>query len=359
MHWRVRAHLQDRPGAMAALAVQCGDQGINILGLQIFPTTDGVIDELVLRTPSEWTAHDVEQLLTRAGASDPQVAVCTPHALQDQAVRYARAARTVMEDPESLEDQLCRLLDATPHDGSPAMDALILDDGDGPFVSLHCRVPFTDTEHARAAALREVAAANTVVLARKPPTAPDDSVPPLVRPGSVDDAGRLVAMHARCSSESIRRRYHASMPYLPQRLARALMQPAHGWSVVMSSGEHLIGVAMLARDRDGTADVGLLVEDRWQRRGIGARLLRVMASQAAQQGLTTLTCVAQPDNRAVLATIRRAGLHAHITMDDGLLNATIPIAEVVETPREPREVMEVSAHRVGGAPRRAGRPQDL
>ena len=37
MFWQVRAVLEDRPGAMAALAGLCGEHDINILGLQIFP----------------------------------------------------------------------------------------------------------------------------------------------------------------------------------------------------------------------------------------------------------------------------------------------------------------------------------
>lgn len=41
MLWRVRVTLEDRPGALAALAVRCGADGVNILGLQVFPSLDG------------------------------------------------------------------------------------------------------------------------------------------------------------------------------------------------------------------------------------------------------------------------------------------------------------------------------
>ena len=45
MLWQVRTLLEDRPGALAALSVGCGDQLVNILGLQIFPAPDGrVVD---------------------------------------------------------------------------------------------------------------------------------------------------------------------------------------------------------------------------------------------------------------------------------------------------------------------------
>ena len=39
------------PGRWPTLARHCGEQGVNILGLQIFPGVEGVTDELVLRAP--------------------------------------------------------------------------------------------------------------------------------------------------------------------------------------------------------------------------------------------------------------------------------------------------------------------
>ena len=48
---RVRTTMSDRPGSLATLARHCGEQGVNILGLQIFPGVEGVTDELVLRAP--------------------------------------------------------------------------------------------------------------------------------------------------------------------------------------------------------------------------------------------------------------------------------------------------------------------
>ena len=54
MLWRVRATLPDRPGALAALAAECGASGVNILGFQIFPGVAVVTDELVLDTPEGW-----------------------------------------------------------------------------------------------------------------------------------------------------------------------------------------------------------------------------------------------------------------------------------------------------------------
>lgn len=333
MLWRVRAKLQDRPGAMATLAARCGDEDVNILGLQIFPTTDGVVDELVLHAPAAWTLADVEALLGKADVANPVVTECTPRALEDQAVRYVRAAHAVIENPETLADHLCQLFDAVRGDGPPGLDTLELTDGVCEPLVLRRREAFTDTEYARAFALRQVATAGLDPAGTGPLTAVDEAAPILLRAGTVEDAPLLVAMHARCSAATVQRRYHAPMSNLPARMARALLEPVDGWSLVMTAGEDLVGMAVLGRDSDGENDVGLLVEDRWHRRGLGARLLRAVAGRAAQAGATSLSLVAHPDNPAVMATVRRAGFNALVTLDDGLLQASVPITKLVQARR--------------------------
>ncbi len=329
MLWQVRAMLEDRPGALAALAVSCGDRSVNILGLQIFPTSDGrVVDELVLHTPGGWSAVDVEQLCLLAGVEDAVVSECSPHALEDQPVRYLRAAQQVMEDPERLEEQLGSLLDAFSQDGLPGLDTLTLDDEHGPPVRLSRSVPFTDTEHARASELRRFAAAvlgadPALLTVRGPvPAADPDRV--TLRPGVPEDAGALIAMHARCSADTVYRRYHVPVPHLSRRLARTLLAPVGGFSLVLAVGEDIVGLGMLAPGESG-AELGLVVEDRWQRQGFGTKMLRALAVEAAYQGFETLTCMVQQDNDAVLATIRSAGLRARVSFVDGVTEFRIPV----------------------------------
>ena len=77
MLWRVRTTLEDRPGALAGLATRCGEAGVNILGLQVFPGVDRVTDELVLRTPDDWELADLAALVEGAGGSRVSVLPCT------------------------------------------------------------------------------------------------------------------------------------------------------------------------------------------------------------------------------------------------------------------------------------------
>lgn len=341
MLWQVRALLEDRPGAMAALAVSCGDRAVNILGLQIFPAPDGrVVDELVLHTPGGWTAEDVEDMVARAGGGAPTVFPCSAHALEDQPVRYVRAAQVVTDRPDLLVDQLCRLLDATPAGDPYEAGALRLDDPYGPEVVLVRPVPFSDTELARAAELRRVAAV-ALGLDRDPVLAPVGApepgpagvcAEPLLRAGSAADARGVVAMHARCSAESVYRRYHAPVPHVSSRLARAVLEPEGGTSMVVTVGSEVVALGMFAPATGvvsgATAELGLLVEDRWHRRGLGSRLLRALALEAADRGFETLTCSVQPDNQAVLPLLRRSGLRVRASHADGVTEYAIPVAKL-------------------------------
>jgi GNAT superfamily N-acetyltransferase len=147
------------------------------------------------------------------------------------------------------------------------------------------------------------------------------------------DARALAAMHARCSAHTVSRRYHAQIPYLSPRLARRLLEPADGLSLVLTVGDDVGAVGMLAPDPGGF-EVALMVEDRWQRQGYGTRLLHALAVEAANRGVHTLTCRVRPDNAAVLPTIRRAGLRALVDFDEGLTRYRIPVAELTDPPRK-------------------------
>ena len=125
------------------------------------------------------------------------------------------------------------------------------------------------------------------------------------------------------------------MPRLTPRVASALLEPADGWSVVAACGQDtVVGVATYAPDRQGLYDVGLLVEDRWQRQGMGARLLRTLARAAYDHGIPALTCATQPDNACLPRTIRSAGFRPRIRMIDGLAVATFSVSEAFDGARD-------------------------
>ena len=114
MFYRVRTSLHERPGALAVLAARCGEAGLNILGLQIFPDLGRVTDELVVSVPDAWTAAAVAELVSGAGGDEVSVEPCTTHDLIDQPTRWLAAAHDVVGSPELLPALLEKLLGPHP-----------------------------------------------------------------------------------------------------------------------------------------------------------------------------------------------------------------------------------------------------
>ncbi|MBO9523029.1 MAG: GNAT family N-acetyltransferase [Nocardioidaceae bacterium] len=131
MFYRVRTRLADTPGALARLAQQCGDAGVNILALQIYPELGAVTDDLVVETPEHWTAAAVVDLVSGAGGDEVSVVPCATHDLVDQPTAWLHAAQEVLAEPDTLPAALTGLL--------------------GP------RVSWSATEQVRATALTEIA----------------------------------------------------------------------------------------------------------------------------------------------------------------------------------------------------------
>ena len=347
MLWQVRAVVKDRPGSVAALAASFGVAGVNILALEIFPTGGGcVVDELVLSTPDGWTLGDVEGLCGEAGVVCVAVRRASTRVLEDQPVRWLRAAQALLADPERLEEQLCTLLGAVP--SAPSQEAgLTLTRGAGPSVRITREVAFTDTEVGRATELRRFAGA--ALRAGRTSTAPESHRDPatgspsaarhqrpraqqvVVRPGVATDAEALVAMHHRCSAEVLLRRYRQPVGRLTPRDAVALLEPEGGRSLVVLEGDDLVAAGHVVPDGDQLL-LALHVEDARQRRGLGTRLLRALAVEAVGMGGDEVVCLVQPGDSAVLSTVRRAGLLALVSYADGTCHYRLPLARLRSTP---------------------------
>lgn len=143
MFYRVRTTLADTPGALALLAQKCGDAGVNILALQIYPELGAVTDDLVVETPEDWTASAVVELVSGAGGDEVSVIPCATHDLVDQPTAWLRAALKVLDEPEALPAALTGLL--------------------GP------RVTWSATEQVRATVLSEIADRRSTQAVAPPP----------------------------------------------------------------------------------------------------------------------------------------------------------------------------------------------
>ncbi len=280
--WRVRTTLHDRPGALARLAGTCGEAGVNILALQIFPDVGSVTDELVLSTPGDWTVRRVQSLMLEAGAEAPQVTHAPPSSLTDQPVRHLHAVARLVEEPDRLGEIAAALFEGRiSRPGGPAHEgALDLGPG-GQTVRIVREAPFTATERARAAVLEMVAD-----LVRAGVSTPDPNAGtgvPLVR-----------AEHDRVLAE------------------------VEG---------HVVGKAVLTSEPEGTG-VRVHVVPAWRGRGLGARLLREACALGRMRGESALVARVPAHDVAALRLLLGSGLCGRIRSDGGETVARLVIGQL-------------------------------
>lgn len=144
-----------------------------------------------------------------------------------------------------------------------------------------------------------------------------------LRHGDASDLARVAALHGRCTPDTLRRRFHTAVPVVPERLVRQTLLPDDGWSVVAELGPDLVGMACTGPLSCTDVEVGVLVEDAHQGRGIGTRLLRHVASEATSRGYRSLLCHLDLDNPAAERALARSGLVTTTEPWDGLRVVTV------------------------------------
>jgi RimJ/RimL family protein N-acetyltransferase len=132
----------------------------------------------------------------------------------------------------------------------------------------------------------------------------------VLRPAIPDDAPRLVAMFERCSPASRYARFLAPLQHFPaSHLVDVVRSSAirRSWVVDDFATGHVVGVGSWFRNQGDTAEVGLLVEDAFQRQGLGSALLDALVDSARYRGITTLVAETLTDSRHVHRLLRRFG----------------------------------------------------
>ncbi|HLY34919.1 MAG TPA: GNAT family N-acetyltransferase [Jatrophihabitantaceae bacterium] len=123
-----------------------------------------------------------------------------------------------------------------------------------------------------------------------------------VNPSDVDE---LVAMHERCSPQTRYARWHGHTKRFPQSyLARLL---ADDIAVVARRDGMLIGLGSAARVDSVTWEIGLLVEDGWQRRGVGGQLLTEIVELAHDEGAKVIRAEVLEQDAGLLQPLRALG----------------------------------------------------
>jgi N-acetylglutamate synthase-like GNAT family acetyltransferase len=150
----------------------------------------------------------------------------------------------------------------------------------------------------------------------------------VVRRARGDDLGPLVALVARCSADTIYRRFHGAADRPIRRELGRIAAPTatHRSWVAVSAGGEVRGTATLAWSRSGAVEVAFLVEDAWFRRGIGRSLFAAVAAEAAHARVETVVAAIQADNDRAARFLRAVAPGADVTYVGGAeLELAIPV----------------------------------
>jgi len=259
------------------------------------------------------TERDLHAAIEKGRGRDAWVGPADAHGLVDPPTQALGHAGRVAAAPEGLGEALAALLGCEvtwrpvrqPYRFSPT--ELAVADPYGGTLSLTRETPvFTPAEFARAQALADIAGqVVTGQLALANLLLPDGTelVLRLAHPGDLDE---LAAMHARCSATSLYRRFLTGSRPTATQLAR-LLEPRRGATLVaVTPGGQIVSTASLVGE-GALAEAAVLVQDDWQRRGVGTAMLRRLLAMARPAEFAAVLVHTHADNTAMLRTVRRLG----------------------------------------------------
>ncbi|MFF1421632.1 GNAT family N-acetyltransferase [Streptomyces sp. NPDC058280] len=340
--WRMRTTVRDEPGSLAALCTAFAAHRVDILTLQTHPLADGTVDEFLLRAPASLQAKDLTREVSAAGGSSTWIERADTHDLVDTPTRVLGLATRTALDAAELPLALRQLLGRCTIHSRPAVSvtgrvtgetapvegvldgtSMRLRDPNGGSITVERPyLSFTPTEFARARALVELDAR----LGPRIPRSQDVLTLPqgeeiTVRRADPDDLDAALALHRRCSDRTLGLRYHGPVGDA-DRYLNHLLSPRFGRTLTVETASgRLVALGHLLWDGDET-EVALIVEDAWQRRGIGSELLGRLVALAVEARCGSVYAVTQASNTGMVAAMRGLGLPLDYQIDEGTLVIT-------------------------------------
>ncbi|MFB7586252.1 GNAT family N-acetyltransferase [Streptomyces sp. NPDC056169] len=356
--WRMRTTVEDTPGSLAALCTVLARLGVDILTLQTHPLARGTVDEFLLRAPAGLSAQALARETAAAGGRDTWTERADAHDLVDTPTRVLGLATRTALDAAELPLALRQLLGRCTLHSVPALSLTgrptgeqapvegvleetvmrLRDPHGGTLIVERPYLPFTPTEFARARALVELDAR----LGPRLPRSQDVLTLPegneiTVRRADQRDLRAARAMHDRCSARTLGLRYHGPVGDADRYLDH-LLSPRFGRTLaVQTTSGRLVALGHLLWDGDET-EVALMVEDDWQRRGIGSELLGRLVAMAEEAGCESVYAVTQASNTGMVAAMRALQLPLDYQIEEGTLVITARLAAAPRrSPRSPSQ----------------------
>ena len=146
-----------------------------------------------------------------------------------------------------------------------------------------------------------------------------------LRPVVPEDEARMVSAMEFGDGETIRRRFLSAAPPNHPKQIRYLVNIDYSWRLALlgmdGSGDS-IGIARYEGSEGiEAAEVAIVVDPTWRKRGLASRLLRSLEPHAIATGITEFFAVYQPGNLAVADLLSALG-YGDAILIDGLMRTS-------------------------------------
>lgn len=344
--WRLRVDVPDQPGGAARLLRVLGQVHAYTVGMQVVDAADGyrTID-VALIAPSSVT----QDVMLAAAQSVGKHAHVGPGSLDDAIdlpTRVLDGATQLVTTPEFaplaagelVEADHVEVADATEgEDDSP--DVMRLQwTPDRHVILQRSWAPFARAERTRASALLRLSSAISAMAGNE--EAPGWVEP--VKDGTVwirlarpEDSDAVAAMHDRSSERSRYQRYFSIADWHGTRLYRLSGGHRGATLVVMNEDGAIIGLGNVFPDPDSgehAAEIALIVEDAYQRKGVGRKLLQAMLHMAVRLDFTEVVASVLADNNGMLHLFKTSGLEWTTEVHEGVAYMRAPLPSGPATP---------------------------
>jgi GNAT superfamily N-acetyltransferase len=179
-----------------------------------------------------------------------------------------------------------------------------------------------------------------------------------IREVGAADRECVAALVSACSPGSLRRRFLMGGPAEPAEVFRRhqrflLAGPPSGVALLAVCGRVPVGLLNFVSESPGEAEVGVLVADAWQRRGVGSALSRWLWASGRWPGWTVRATV-QAGNTGAEVLLRRQGFRPVPAYERGERDFALVVpdwATMTDVMKEAAD--DQDAARADGAQRRA------